>query len=92
MVSRQSTPQHDWRDAALCALYGQQTGNYDLWFPDDGEGEDTEQQAKEICGNCPVREQCLSWILENPQNYGVFGGYTPEERSKLGRQARNEAS
>lgn len=89
MDSTQSTPQDDWRNEALCAFYGRQTGNFDLWFPEDGDGEELEQQAKTICGNCPVRQQCLRWVFDHPQNYGIFGGLTPADRRKLERQARN---
>lgn len=31
-------------------------------------------QAKNLCFECPVREQCLKWALENRQIWGIWGG------------------
>ena len=38
--------------------------------------------AKAICSSCPVASICLSYAIDN-ENYGVWGGYTPAERSKM---------
>lgn len=40
--------------------------------------------AKAICRPCPVRAECLAWVVEHPQPYGVFAGLTAPERDKLG--------
>nr|WP_254712344.1 WhiB family transcriptional regulator [Serinicoccus kebangsaanensis] len=43
----------------------------DLWFaelPADVE------QAKELCGPCPLREVCLAGALERREPWGVWGG------------------
>lgn len=43
----------------------------DLWFaelPADVE------QAKELCGPCPLRERCLAGALERREPWGVWGG------------------
>jgi WhiB family redox-sensing transcriptional regulator len=39
--------------------------------------------AKEICGSCPVNEECLQYALETNQEAGVWGGYAEDERRRL---------
>lgn len=39
--------------------------------------------AKQICEGCPVVQECLDHALRVPENYGVWGGTTPEERAEL---------
>lgn len=43
----------------------------DLWFaelPEDVE------MAKALCGDCPLRDQCLEGALERGEPWGVWGG------------------
>lgn len=61
-----------WREHAKCA------GRGDLFFDDL-----YEQQAKAICADCPVREQCLEHALRTPEQYGIWGGMTPRERRRM---------
>ncbi|MFD7764091.1 WhiB family transcriptional regulator [Streptomyces microflavus] len=44
--------------------------------------------AKQTCGECPARAECLEWALDPASrcNFGVFGGLTAEERRELIRQ------
>ena len=58
----------------------------DLWYPDSDtaiEGRDAipimERAAKRICADCVVRVECLQWAFSN-EKYGIWGGYTAEER------------
>jgi hypothetical protein len=37
-------------------------------------------EAKELCGWCPVRRDCLNYALENVLKEGVWGGLTEAER------------
>jgi len=39
-----------------------------------------EAYAKEICGACAVRPQCLDYALIYKDQFGIWGGRTPEER------------
>lgn len=36
--------------------------------------------VRDVCLECPVMTQCRTWIDANPQETGVYGGLTPEDR------------
>jgi WhiB family transcriptional regulator, redox-sensing transcriptional regulator len=38
--------------------------------------------AKAACKTCPVRDECLSYALKW-EEYGVWGGLSPNERRKI---------
>jgi WhiB family redox-sensing transcriptional regulator len=44
--------------------------------------EDT-RTAKKICGECLVSAECLEFALKFNKNFGVWGGATVHERSKM---------
>lgn len=48
------------------------------------------QQAKTICGRCPVRLQCLTEAMETGAS-GVWGGLSEVERRLLKRRGRTRA-
>ena len=52
----------------------------DLFFPEEGE---STAPAKRICAQCPVRTQCLEYALAKREPYGVFGGLSEGERTRL---------
>ncbi len=62
---------------ALCA----QT-DPELFFP---EGGGSSAQAKQICGVCPVKDDCLMEALVNNYEDGIWGGLAPRERRELRR-------
>lgn len=39
--------------------------------------------ARAICGLCPVRIQCLAWAITFGEPAGVWGGRDIEERAKI---------
>lgn len=41
----------------------------------------TSREAKDICGGCPVRTQCLDFSLIFGE-YGVWGGMSEQERHR----------
>jgi WhiB family redox-sensing transcriptional regulator len=45
--------------------------------------DDDAWRAKEICGVCHVRSDCLAFSLQNRERYGVWGGVTERERSEM---------
>ncbi|MEU4781045.1 WhiB family transcriptional regulator [Micromonospora sp. NPDC023633] len=57
-----------------------------LYFPGDGKGTMRAiQQAKAICGTCPLLATCRDWALQQPARwlYGVWGGLSQYERIAL---------
>ncbi|MFF8918957.1 WhiB family transcriptional regulator [Streptomyces sp. NPDC015032] len=50
-----------------------------VFFPGPRAHEDI-AEAKELCGWCPVRRDCLNYALENGLKEGIWGGLTEAER------------
>lgn len=73
----------DWRESAAC-----RTVDPDLFFPVGTTGPALPQieEAKAVCGHCPVREECLRWALDTGQTIGVWGGMSEAERRALRRR------
>lgn len=78
----------DWRSRAAC------TGtDPDLFFP-NGVGKSAIAQireAKRICFQCPVRDDCLEWALATGQTDGVWGATDEAARRRIQRQRRKAA-
>jgi WhiB family redox-sensing transcriptional regulator len=55
------------------------------FFPSDGVGVEF---AQRICGNCPVREECLEYALKFRIEHGVWGGASERERRRILRRRR----
>lgn len=73
-----------WHDDALCREYPDVS-----WFPARGT---STGPAKDVCGRCLVRAECLDAALESDEPpQGVWGGTAPEERRRL-RVGRAEAA
>jgi hypothetical protein len=60
---------------ALCA-----ETDPEVFFPEKGE---SARPAREICGECAIRVECLQVALSRGYNDGIWGGLTPKERAKL---------
>lgn len=61
-----------------------------LFFEQDTRGDDepvlTAQRfamAKKLCNDCPIRQECLSYAIENNEVFGVWGQTTPLERKMI---------
>src|ERR1019366_4223548 len=39
-------------------------------------------RARELCGRCPVRQECLVTALADPEVVGLWGGTSQRERRK----------
>lgn len=63
-----------WLDQAACL------GMSPHLFFRPGGGDHTE--AKEVCRDCPVAEECLHYAIAAGETHGVWGGMTPRERSR----------
>lgn len=72
-----------WRSRAIC-----RDTDPDLFFPVGTTGHALVQidRAKQVCGECPVRVECLEFALETNQDSGIWGGTSEEERRAIRRQ------
>ena len=74
-------PEPDWRDSAACI-----GSDLNLFFPISTVGAAARVQideAKAVCGECPVQRDCLAWALMVGPEFGIFGGRTDAERRRL---------
>lgn len=70
-------------DNAVCARV-----DPELFFPvgDNTKAREQAEDAKRVCGRCPVVDACLEWALKTRQDIGVLGGKTAEERYAIHRR------
>jgi WhiB family redox-sensing transcriptional regulator len=68
----------NWEDYAAC-----QGSDGEWWYPISDTLTADNLAALEICGRCPVREQCLAAGLERSKGYGIWGGMTSGQRKTL---------
>lgn len=76
-------PEDLWRDHALC-----RETDPELFFPVGTTGVALDQidRAKEVCGECPVTNECLEFALETNQDSGIWGGLSEDERRAIRRR------
>ncbi|KNE83373.1 WhiB family transcriptional regulator [Streptomyces xinghaiensis] len=74
----------DWRKRGACA-----DEDPELFFPIGNTGPALLQieEAKAVCGRCPVMETCRRWALVNGDDLGVWGGLSEDERRTMKRRA-----
>ncbi|GAB2763180.1 transcriptional regulator WhiB1 [Salinifilum aidingensis] len=68
----------DWRDRAACRHVAEPEAFFPL-------SPSARSYAQSICADCPVTTECLAEALATGADYGVWGGYTPEQRRALRR-------
>jgi WhiB family redox-sensing transcriptional regulator len=70
-------PEEDlrWQKRANCLGAGPQ-----LFFPERGA---STREAKAVCRNCQVRQECLEFALRHGEKFGIWGGYSERERRKI---------
>lgn len=68
------TDRTDWRARAAC--HGEDP---ELFFSDARDAD----QAKAVCGRCPVVAECLAWAVSIKAADGVWGGTSEAERAPL---------
>ncbi|MCZ4103652.1 WhiB family transcriptional regulator [Streptomyces sp. SID13666] len=67
-----------WHTRGAC--HGMDVEDADaVFFPGPRDHDDI-AEAKELCGWCPVRRDCLNFALENVLKEGIWGGLTEAER------------
>jgi WhiB family redox-sensing transcriptional regulator len=71
----------EWRADAACRFPPQGLGPDD-WFEYRQKIADRERVrlAMAVCGECPVREECLAYAINTRQPWGIWGGKTADER------------
>ncbi|MFD3590510.1 WhiB family transcriptional regulator [Streptomyces sp. NPDC058683] len=70
-----------WHTRGAC--HGMDVEDADaVFFPGPRDHADI-AEAKELCGWCPVRRECLDFALENVLKEGIWGGLTEAERRPL---------
>jgi WhiB family redox-sensing transcriptional regulator len=78
------TGRYDWMADAECAQV-----DADLWTAD--KPGNTYRHARQICGQCPVRQQCATHAggLRNQHGalHGMWAGQTPRQQQNLGEAA-----
>ena len=70
----------DWVDRAACA-----GTDHRLFF---GLTDRLVTEARAVCAGCPVQAECLSYAMDNEEQFGVWGGLTVRERRALRRWER----
>jgi len=91
-MSEHSVDHESWRQRAACK--GMDTS---VFYPGDRERGPTlarrERRAKQICEHCPVIRNCLKWALDAREPFGVWGGTSAKERTRIleGRDRRGGA-
>ncbi len=73
---------NDWTPKAAC-----RGGNTEVFFPERG---DSELAAKQVCGLCVVKIECLTYALEAAEKTGVWGQASERQRRPLRRAIRIE--
>jgi len=48
--------------------------------PNTIEGYRKTQEAKKVCKSCPYITECGQWAMEHPEERGVWGGLSEQER------------
>lgn len=71
-------PREKWKDQSAC-------GNADpelFYGPADQKPMSPEQvaEARSWCDGCPVARDCFIEAIDHEERFGIWGGYTPEER------------
>jgi WhiB family redox-sensing transcriptional regulator len=74
---------NEWRLEAYCK--GKDTN---LFYPEIGTKGAAEQTKtmKSFCALCKVSAECLQTAIEYDEQFGIWGGLTPKERSRVRRE------
>lgn len=77
-------PPGPWAELANCL--GLES---DLFFPGKHDTQQALDAAREVCGPCVVREECLEYALTAPvERIGVWGGTGVRERERILRRRK----
>ena len=62
--------------------------NPDIFFPEDYDDRVAVLNAKVICKDCPLTNDCLVYAVNDSSLDGIWGGTTPSERKNMRRRKR----
>lgn len=76
---------NNWVTEAAC-----RGANTELFYQEKGGGIHAYKQARQICGQCPVIQQCFEYVMSveiDPAvpRYGMYAGMTPSQRENYQR-------
>lgn len=69
-----------WKFLARCVEVDRE-----MFFPEKGE---SAREAKKVCSQCEVKNECLAEALADESTRGVWGGTTDRERTQMRRPLR----
>ncbi|MER5822150.1 WhiB family transcriptional regulator [Streptomyces mirabilis] len=69
---------HSWQERGLC--HGLPAKDVDELFFHAARDRAAIDEAKAICGSCPVKKACFDYALDNEIRHGMWGGLTEDER------------
>jgi WhiB family redox-sensing transcriptional regulator len=74
---------YEWQEQGLCR--GKDVEQFFVDDPEMGQVQRREQTeaAKAVCSACPVARACLQHAMTVPETFGIWGGTTASERSRL---------
>lgn len=75
----------NWMDEALCA------GKGDIFFAETNSVINNKKsllQAKAMCSACTVVADCLTFAINNEEDYGIWGSFSSKERSSIKKNLR----
>jgi WhiB family transcriptional regulator, redox-sensing transcriptional regulator len=75
-----------WRFRAACRGEDSSLFFAPSYFERREEKDERERRAREICGRCEVRIECLEYALKTRESHGVWGGMNEQERRALLRE------
>lgn len=81
-----------WVEQAACGGNVNPAHDPEIHFPIIGppftpaRHNDAIDRAKEVCADCPVTVECLTYALEQDERFGVWGGRDENERRAIKRR------
>ena len=70
-----------WQDDAHCLGL-----DPDIFFPEQGE---SAEDARAVCADCPVIDECLDYAIDTNQELGIWGGTNGRERRRIAAARRS---
>jgi WhiB family redox-sensing transcriptional regulator len=78
---------NEWMAQAACL-----TVNPEIFYPVPRDEANSREmfEAIAVCVSCPVRAECLDFAYKNNERFGIWGGLTPNARTRLKNQHRKK--